>query len=146
MAFSAVSGVEVVVTEGAVYVRCSQSPVFSPQPNSSECQSIWASDLVLDGYGSYGNITNLAPYFDSKHWGQLFVGTEADSLGVPTGFASGSGGSSSGTTTVEFGPPFNLSVEDGILVGGAVVGVWLIGFAFRALRGALRDHDYPGGD
>ena len=35
--------------------------------------------------------------------------------------------------------PFNLSPEDGAAVGAAVVGVWAIAWAFRALYSVLRD-------
>ena len=35
--------------------------------------------------------------------------------------------------------PFNLSPEDGAAVGAAVVGVWGIAWAFRALYSVLRD-------
>lgn len=34
--------------------------------------------------------------------------------------------------------PFNLTPEDGALVAGAVVSVWAMAWAFRALYGVLR--------
>lgn len=37
--------------------------------------------------------------------------------------------------------PFNLSVEDGFLVSGAVASVWCMAWAIRAIRSVLSDRD-----
>lgn len=39
--------------------------------------------------------------------------------------------------------PFNLSVEDGYLVSGSIVGVWVVAWAFRALYLTLRSDGEP---
>lgn len=39
--------------------------------------------------------------------------------------------------------PWNLSVEDGYLVSGAIVGVWVVAWTFRALYLTLRSDGYP---
>lgn len=39
--------------------------------------------------------------------------------------------------------PFNLSVEDGYLVAGSIVGVWVVAWAFRALYLTLRSDGEP---
>ena len=81
----------------------------------------------------------------------MYNGTLAAAVGnagqcfVFAGQASSSGGGGSAAASapvVEFGAPFNLSVADGGLVGGAIVAVWLAGWAFRALYQSLHGGDY----
>lgn len=48
-------------------------------------------------------------------------------------------------TPAEYGAlaanPLNLSLEDGALLGGAIVGIWAAAFAFRAAIRALNADD-----
>lgn len=70
-----------------------------------------------------------------------------------TGGTGGTGGTTSPQFTTEelaalkymaANPsPFNLSVEDGYLVSGSIVGVWVVAWAFRALYLTLRSDGEP---
>lgn len=72
---------------------------------------------------------------------------------VGTGGTGGTGGTTSPQFTTEevaalkymaTNPsPFNLSVEDGYLVSGSIVGVWVVAWAFRALYLTLRSDGEP---
>lgn len=60
--------------------------------------------------------------------------------------SGGGGGDTTGGTgqIVQFGAPFNLSVDDGLLVGGAIAAAWCVAYAWRAMRAALGTDGYGG--
>lgn len=78
-------------------------------------------------------------------------------LDLYTASQSGGTGGTGGTTSPQFTTeevtalkymaanpsPFNLSVEDGYLVSGSIVGVWVVAWAFRALYLTLRSDGEP---
>lgn len=78
-------------------------------------------------------------------------------LDLHTASQSGGTGGTGGTTSPQFTTeevaalkymaanpsPFNLSVEDGYLVSGSIVGVWVVAWAFRALYLTLRSDGEP---
>lgn len=77
--------------------------------------------------------------------------------GIYNASVSGGTGGTGGTTSPQFTTeevaalkymaanpsPFNLSVEDGYLVSGSIVGVWVVAWAFRALYLTLRSDGEP---
>lgn len=106
-----------------------------------EAPDYWLSSLgTFEPYGS-------ASFSCARTWTVIKT---ADFVALQ---ASASGGTTSPQFTTEevsalkymaANPsPFNLSVEDGYLVSGSIVGVWVVAWAFRALYLTLRSDGEP---
>lgn len=115
--------------------------------------SAWVLDTVNDplvGAGCYGGVLLEQAEFVSVSTSPALAFT-ADQVGVLQTLAANPPTNSQFTaqevTALKYmaanPSPFNLSVEDGGLVAAAVVGVWLVAWASKALITTLKNDGLP---